>query len=381
MTTRSPTPILEWVDSLKSIPPADWDALVEPDFPFSRHAFLRAMETSHSVGSEAGWQPRYLLARLEGRLVGALFTYDKTHSYGEYIFDWAWAEAYQRAGVAYYPKRVGAVPMTPATGRRILLHPSAPAGTGKKLLEEVTRDAAERGLSSVHFLFCEASELPELEAAGYLPRHSYQFHWRNKGYATFESFLADFKSRKRKQIHLERQSVASVPVSVFTGAEIRPELAEIFYPFYWSTCEKKGAYAYLRPAFFEEVFATMPEQVVLFLAGTPGAWTAASLCFRSGQHLYGRYWGCVEEIPGLHFELCYYRPIAFAIENGLRLFEAGAQGEHKVARGFLPELTYSAHWIAHPGFRGGISQFLESERRGLARGLEAFDSSPFKSTL
>jgi uncharacterized protein len=381
MSVSSSPPVLEWVDSLKSIAAADWDALVEPDFPFSRHAFLLALETSQSVGPEAGWIPRYLLARSAGRLVGALFTYDKNHSYGEYIFDWAWAQAYQRAGLSYYPKRVAAVPMTPATGRRILLHPEAEEWTRKVLIDEVTRDAAEKGLSSVHFLFCQPQELPDLESAGYLPRHTFQFHWRNKGYATFEDFLAAFKSRKRKQIHLERKAVDSVPVSVFAGKDLQVELADVFYPFYLSTCEKKGAFAYLRPAFFESVFAAMPNNVVLFLAGAPGAWTAASLCFRAGKNLYGRYWGCAEEIPGLHFELCYYRPIQFAIENQLELFEAGAQGEHKVARGFLPERTYSAHWISHLGFQDAIGQFLETERRELERGLTGFDGSPFRTDL
>jgi predicted N-acyltransferase len=379
--TVAPTPVLEWVPSLQAVSALEWDALVEPDFPFSRHAFLRALETSESVGVEAGWNPTYLLARQAGRLIGALFAYDKTHSYGEYIFDWAWAEAYQRAGLAYYPKRVAAVPMTPATGRRVLLHPDAPVATRERLVAELARDTAAQGLSSAHVLFCEADELPALEAAGFMPRHSFQFHWHNHAYPSFDAFLAAFKSRKRKQIHLERESVRAVPVSVFTGASLTREHADVFYPFYWSTCEKKGAFAYLRPAFFESVFENFKDDVVLFLAGTPGNWIAASLCFRAGNHLYGRYWGCAEEVPGLHFELCYYRPIDYAITEKLTLFEAGAQGEHKIARGFLPALTYSAHWIAHPGFRKGVSEFLESERLGLARGLQQFDHSPYRTDL
>lgn len=372
---------LRWLPSLENIAPADWNALAEPDFPFTRHAFLRALETSESVGVEAGWRPRHLTAWDGETLVGAVFAYDKNHSYGEYIFDWAWAQAYERHQMAYYPKLVAAVPMTPATGRRILLHPNAQAGTRRRLIAEMVRAAPESHWSSIHFLFCLEEEMEDLEAEGFLRRHSFQFHWRNRNYTDFDSFLADFKSRKRKQIVQERSQVAQIPVSILSGDSLRPEHASVFYPFYLDTCEKKSAFPYLRRAFFESLFAEQKQDVVLFLAGEPGKWVAASLCLRAGKHLYGRYWGCTEDIDGLHFELCYYKPIEYAIRNGLTLFEAGAQGEHKIARGFLPEITLSAHWIAHPGFKEGIAQFLTAERSSLADGLEKFSQSPFKSSL
>jgi uncharacterized protein len=366
--------------SLESVSQEEWDGLDHGDYPFSRHAFLRSLESSHSISGESGWQPRYLVARNQEGLQGAVLLFEKAHSYGEYIFDWAWAAAYERVGLPYYPKGVSMVPLVPATGPRFLLR-SGPSveGLREALLEQVLKYAENENWSSLHFLFCLPSELSFFESHGLLTRLTHQYHWHNRNYADFDAFLQCLKSRKRKQILKERRAVEAVPVQVFTGDGLNASHAEAMDRFYRGTVQKKHAIEYLQPDFFHQVFEQFAEHTVLFLAGEPGDWVAGAVCFRRGKHLYGRHWGCDPEGEGMHFELCYYRPIEYAIAEGVELFEAGAQGEHKVARGFLPALTHSAHWIAHPEFKKSIGHFLLREKEGLIRGLKAFEpQSPYR---
>jgi predicted N-acyltransferase len=356
-------------DSLSEISAEPWNTLTCPDFPFADHAYLSALETSLSVGGDSGWKPIYLTLWDGSALRGALFVYLKDNSYGEYIFDWAWLRAFHDNGIPYFPKVVAAVPFTPATGPKLLVHPEADAPTvRRRLIEEALRLTEASRSSSLHFLFASAEELPEFSRAGLLLRHSYQFHWTNRGYARFEDFLGALKSRKRKQILVEREQVAEsgVSVEVIEGDALKVEHARLMYRFYLTTIEKMGAIAYLTPLFFETVFAEMRGAIVLMLAKRDGEWIAGALNYRKGGALFGRYWGCSQEVRGLHFELCYYQGIEYAIARGLRLFEAGAQGEHKLARGFLPQLTYSAHWIEQPAFRSAIANFVEQEKAGIA---------------
>jgi uncharacterized protein len=373
---------VEKLSSLASVSPTAWDALTKADYPFSAYSFLRALEQSGSVGESSGWKPVYFVAYEREDLIGAIFAYEKSHSYGEYIFDWAWASAYERVGIPYYPKLVAAVPMTPATGPRILVADGSESEKVQSLLiDAVLEHAAKAPMSSVHFLFCSAPESALLEKKGFLVRHTYQFHWRNRSYVSFDDFLSHLKSRKRKQIQAERASVGGFTFRTLTGKELTDNEASAMDSFYRSTTERKQGIDYLRPGFFHSLFQTGRDQIVLFSAFRGEAMVAGSLCFFKGAHLYGRHWGAAEEIPGMHFELCYYRPVEFAIAQGVQLFEAGAQGDHKIARGFLPEVTYSAHWIRHPEFKLEIGKFLEREKAGLKAGLAAFTPhSPYRAS-
>ncbi len=372
---------VEILHSLAGVSPVDWDALTTADYPFSAHRFLRALEVSGSVGDFSGWKPVYFLLLKGDSLKGAVFAYEKTHSYGEYIFDWAWASAYQRVGIPYYPKLVSAVPMTPATGPRLLVPDGADSAKARELLVDAVLEHASRNqMSSVHFLFCTTAELSLLEKKGFLVRHSYQFHWRNRDYVSFEDFLSKLKGRKRKQIQTERASTKEFSFRVLSGGELTEQAATAMDRFYRSTTEKKQGIDYLQPGFFHSLFQAARDEIVFFTASRGGTMVAGSLCFHKGAHLYGRHWGAAEEIPGMHFELCYYRPIEFAISRGVQLFEAGAQGDHKIARGFLPEYTYSAHWIRHPEFKLEIGKFLQHETASLKSGIEAFaPHSPYRT--
>jgi predicted N-acyltransferase len=349
------------------IPAAVWDGLDHGPSPFLRHGFLAALEASGSTGKRSGWNPVYLLAEQGGAVAGAVAAFVKTHSYGEYIFDWGWANAAGRAGVDYYPKLVVAAPMTPATGKRVLLAPGADADAITAALAGALRAIAkDTECSSIHWLFCTAEEQARLATLGFAPRASYQFHWHNKGYASWDAFLAALKSRKRKQLRKERERARAAIESLtwLEGAELTTARLDELDAFYRSTTDQNGGRDYLRPGFFHAVAEKCVVRMVCVRAG--GENVAGALFFETGAALYGRYWGATKHVDLLHFETAYYAGIERAIDKRLPLFEAGAQGEHKLVRGFEPAPTYSAHWIAHPGLRGAIEDFCAREAHGVA---------------
>ncbi|HEX8259724.1 MAG TPA: GNAT family N-acetyltransferase [Rubrobacteraceae bacterium] len=375
------------VERLSSIEHGDdlaaWRALEPPDFPFFDYEFLRALERSGSIGGGSGWSPVYLVCKDDlGGVLGALPLYLKTHSYGEYIFDWEWAHAYRQHGLPYYPKLVAAVPFTPATGPKLLVRPDADrAAVTRALLAAARRLGEERRVSSSHALFLPEEELDEFIEHGFAVRHSVQFHWRNRGYGAFSDYLDAMMSKRRRQVARERRQLEGVEIERLTGSELCPEHAATMYRFYLSTSDRKWGSPYLTGAFFAEVFRTMGDRILLILARDRGTGRpiAGALNFFKGRTLYGRYWGTTEERRNLHFELCYYQAIEFAIERRLALFEAGAQGEHKLARGFLPSLTYSAHAIHHPDFRRAIEDYINVEKKILAEDMVDYaQHDPYK---
>ena len=367
---------------------AEWDACAGTANPFVRHAFLHALEASGSAVSQRGWLPQHTLVRDgAGRLVGAAPLYLKSHSFGEYVFDWAWADAYERAGGAYYPKLQAAVPFTPVTGPRLLVRGELDEATRERvagaLADGLIRVAQRHEVSSLHVTFPTHAEWSRLGSHGYLRRVGVQYHFANPGYADFDAFLAALRAQKRKQIRRERREVADSGVVVrrLTGAELAPHHWETFYDFYLCTADKRFGFPYLTPDFFERLHATMPEAVVLVMAWRPnGHPVAAALNIAGADALYGRIWGCAEEHRFLHFECCYYQAIEHALANGLSRVEAGAQGEHKIPRGYLPVETYSAHWIADPRLRAGVADFIERERPVVRAEKTALaDKSPFRA--
>lgn len=365
-------------DSVGGLDPVQWDALTGGSNPFMRHAFLAALEESGSVGEGTGWQSLpIVLEDAEGRLLGALPAYAKFHSQGEYVFDHAWADAWQRAGGDYYPKLQIAAPFTPATGPRLLLQDQAYAAP---LLQTVERLCAGNGLSSAHATFIEPAQQPLFEAAGWLRREDVQFHWNNRDYNSFDDFLGALSSRKRKAIRKERAAAqAGVEIRHFSGDDIRPEHWQAFWRFYQDTGSRKWGTPYLTRQAFDLFGERMGESVLLVMAFADGRPIAGALNFIGAEALYGRYWGCIEERPCLHFELCYYQAIDAAIERGLKRVEAGAQGTHKLARGYEPVTTTSMHYIADAGFRKAVADFLERERRGVAIDrLHLGGHTPFK---
>ena len=375
------------VERLSSIEHGDdlaaWRALEPPDFPFFDYEFLRALERSGSIGGGSGWSPVYLVCKDDlGGVLGALPLYLKTHSYGEYIFDWEWAHAYRQHGLPYYPKLVAAVPFTPATGPKLLVRPDADrAAVTRALLAAARRLGEEQRVSSSHALFLPEEELDEFIEHGFAVRHSVQFHWRNRGYGAFSDYLDAMMSKRRRQVARERRQLEGVEIERLTGSELCPEHAATMYRFYLSTSDRKWGSPYLTGAFFAEVFRTMGDRILLILARDRGTGRpiAGALNFFKGRTLYGRYWGTTEERRNLHFELCYYQAIEFAIERRLALFEAGAQGEHKLARGFLPSLTYSAHAIHHPDFRRAIEDYINVEKKILAEDMVDYaQHDPYK---
>jgi predicted N-acyltransferase len=358
---------IEVIESLAEVSADAWDALVGEDDPFVEHAFLRALETSESVGVEAGWQPLHVTVWREETLIGALPLYAKGHSWGEFIFDFAWARAAQQAGIDYYPKLVSMAPFTPATGTRLLMRPGEDAREITAALIAGARHLAEEvDASSLHLLFLTPEERAHAVAAGLRPRLSYQFHWRNEGYATFDDFLAKFRSDKRKQVRKERRCVteSGLRIEVKEGPALSDADWSALARFYREGVRRYGSYPYLTPAFFDALRATHARRVVVFLAYEGSAPVASSLCFEKGAHLYGRYWGTRQGLSDqefLHFELCYYRPIERAITRGLRRFEAGAQGTHKMKRGMLPNEVHSAHWIREPRLAAAVDEHLPLE--------------------
>ncbi len=357
---------VESTASLSRVDAAAFDALVPPSDPFTRHAFLLGLEETGCVGAEAGWLPVHLLVRDEaGRLFGAAPLYLKDHSYGEYIFDWGWAAASERAGIPYYPKLVSAVPFTPATGGRLLVHPAAPAAEVRAALAEGLRALAdETGAMSIHVLFCDRPTQSELGAHGFLARITSQYHWENRdGWTDFDDFLGALRAPARKAVRRERRIARSHGLSLrmWTGEEMGEAEWKALWRFYRRTTSRKWGQAYLRPAFFEWLRTHDAEAVRVAFAHAGHRPVAGALFFERGEALYGRYWGSLGDYDCLHFELCYYQAIEWCLARGLTRFEAGAQGAHKVRRGLLPREIYSAHWLRHPGLARAVAEALPVE--------------------
>ncbi|WP_309667629.1 GNAT family N-acetyltransferase [Tabrizicola sp.] len=370
---------LTLLNGLDEVAEADWDALLpgggRPLDPFTTHRFLRALDASGSTGTGSGWQSRPLVLRDAGRLIGATPMYVKAHSQGEYIFDHSWADGYQRAGGRYYPKLQIAVPFTPATGPRFL-------GQGRDMLVQGAIAIAEQnGLSSLHITFCTPEEAEALAGKhDLLHRVTQQFHWVNNGYATFDDFLADLSSRKRKNIRKERETAQGpVTIRALTGDQIEPAHWDAFWQFYQDTGSRKWGTPYLTRNAFTLLHETMRNDMLLVLAFNGNRPVAGALNFIGRDTLFGRYWGALEDHPCLHFELCYYQAIDWAITHGLSRVEAGAQGEHKLSRGYLPTPVHSLHWIADEGFRAAVARYLAEERRAVDEEIEVLTAyGPFR---
>ena len=361
---------VEVVEGMQAVPAAEWDRCAGARNPFLSHAFLAALEESGSVGARTGWLPRHAVLRdADGRLQGCAPLYLKGHSYGEYIFDHGWANAYERAGGRYYPKLLSAVPFTPVPGPRLLLAPDAPAGAHAALAQGLIEIARALGVSTLGVNFVEETDLAALLAAGFQERHGHQFHWHNAQYADFDGFLEALQSRKRKQIRKERRALeaAGITVERLTGDALRPEHWDHFHRFYVDTYDRKWGSPYLTRAFFDLLQQRLADRVLLVMARHEGRWIAGALNLIGTDTVYGRNWGCAADFAFLHFELCYYQAIEFAIERDLARVEAGTQGEHKLQRGYVPVRTASAHWFADPGLGEAVARFLEQERDAEAR--------------
>jgi predicted N-acyltransferase len=374
------------ISSLSETGQAAWDSLLaaqEQANPFLRYAFLEALHASGSAAPETGWQPQYIvLYENDGaggeRLAAALPLYVKDHSYGEYVFDWAWADAYERHGLPYYPKLLSAIPFTPVTGGRLLARDDAARAALVATLQ-ATQEAAD--VSSTHILFPPEAQAQQLHAAGFVLRSGVQFHWMNDGYASFDDFLATLEQKKRKNIRAERRKVreAGVLLRRVRGPDISDEEWRFFVRCYRNTYAEHHSKPYLNLDFFRRIGRDMPDNLLLVIAERDGRPIAASLVVHDATTLYGRYWGALEHVPCLHFETAYYQPLEFCIEQGIAVFEGGAQGEHKMARGFLPTRTWSAHWLAHPAFADAVERFLEREAGGIDDYLDELnDRTPFR---
>ena len=367
---------LRVVESLAGIPAAAWNALARGD-PFTSHEFLSALIDTGCASTRTGWRPQIVLLEKNHALKGAMPLFLKAHSYGEYVFDWAWADAYQRHGLEYYPKLLCAVPFTPVTGPRLLAGNDADRSTLAAAALEMAREA-----SSLHVLFPPEEEAGLLQSAGMLMRRTVQFHWQNDNYADFDDFLARMTRHRRKNIRQERRRVLEAGVSCrwLRGAEIEQKHWEFFERCYRRTYSAHRSSPYLSLEFFLRLGATLPQHTLMILAERAGKPVAATLNLITENKIFGRYWGAAEHIPLLHFECCYYQAIEFAIANRLQLFEGGAQGEHKLFRGLLPVETHSAHWLAHPSFASAIEDYLKRETAGIAQYVDELNEhSPFKS--
>ena len=373
-----------FVESITEIDACAWDALVTPNEPFTEHAFLALLEESGSVGpKETGWEPRHVTVYAGDQLVGALPLYVKTQSFGEYIFDWQWAEASQRSGIPYYPKLVSAVPFTPVTGRRLLVHPEAPWGEVVDALLAGVRHAANRvGAWSIHFLFCTEAEQEALAARGFLPRSSLQFHWRRSGdWTDFDGFVGSFRAKSRKQVRRERRiaRAGGAVLGMEAGAQLSEADWQAVAAAYYATTERKWGRPYLNARFWELLAERMGHRIQVATARVEGEITSSALFFSRGKHLYGRYWGGCAPTDMLHFELCYYLPIEWALEQGLELFEAGAQGAHKLKRGLMPTRCASAHWLRHPGLGDAVKRFLVEEDLEIRQNIQRLTAhGPFR---
>ncbi|MFK5913171.1 MAG: GNAT family N-acetyltransferase [Woeseiaceae bacterium] len=371
------------IKSLHDVTSHQWNNLIDETFPFVKHEFLVALENNGAVGKEFGWITHFFLAYDEDELVGALPVYIKFNSYGEFVFDWAWADAYQQNGLRYYPKLVTSIPYTPATGPRILIEDTQRyTEIANILTQSVLSFAEESKVSSYHCLFTNKEDTEYFQNnPNFMMRLGCQFHWKNNNYKSFSHYLEFLTSKKRKQIKRERRLVneQNIEFEILNGHTATEEQWDIYHRFYESTFERKSGMPTLSNAFFKEIARTMPDNIVLVLAKHEGVYVASAFNLRGSNSLYGRHWGCSKDFDNLHFEACYYQGLEYCIDNNLQLFEPGAQGEHKIARGFMPTKTWSAHWIAHPQFSGSIKNFLSHETEGMLDYIEELNGhSPFK---
>jgi predicted N-acyltransferase len=368
---------IEIVDSLAGVAVEEWNRLAGGD-PFLSHEFLSALHETGCASGATGWIPQYLLVKSGAALTGAMPLYLKDHSYGEYVFDWAWADAYHRHGIAYYPKLLSAIPFTPVTGARLL---AATDEDRDRLIQAALELADKLGVSSLHCLFPTQPEAQRMRAHGMMARTTVQFHWTNQGYASFEAFLAGFSHDKRKKVRQERRKAVAAGVSFkwLEGDEIGERDWAFFHRCYRQTYREHRSTPYLNLEFFCRIGKALPRHLVLIVAERDHTPIAASLNVRNSNRLCGRHWGALEHHPGLHFETCYYQGIEYCIARGIATFEGGSRGEHKLARGLMPVETCSAHWLAHPEFAAAIEQFLEREARGVGHYVDELnDRSPFK---
>jgi predicted N-acyltransferase len=383
----SPEITLEALPSAGDIAPADWDACANPKLhynPFVSHAFFQAAEESGSAIARTGWLPRHLVAKIGEQIAGIVPCYLKSHSQGEYVFDRGWADAYERAGGRYYPKLQASVPFTPATGPRLLIRDGVDREqVGSALAAGLVALCGISKASSAHVTFAQEADCRFLVSHGFLQRNDQQFHWRNQGFASFDDFLASLNSRHRKSIKRERREAVAAGITIhwLTGKDITEDAWDAFFAFYMETGSRKWGRPYLTRAFFSLIGESMSKDVLLVMVRRNKRWIAGAINFIGSDNLFGRNWGAIEHHPFLHFEVCYYQAIEFAIKRGLKTVEAGAQGEHKIARGYLPQMTYSAHYIADPGLRRAIADYLKRERAYVAAaGEELAAAAPFRKT-
>lgn len=381
-----PTPTAKICHSITEIDAAQWDrcALGSGVYnPFTSHAFLLALEESGSVSRDTGWQPFHVAVEDGDTLIGVVPLYLKNHSQGEYVFDYAWADAWHRAGHSYYPKLQSSIPFTPATAPKLLCADNSEANQ-QLLLDACLQVAEQAKVSSLHMTFLPKAQWQQAAEAGLLQRMDQQFHWHNASYASFDEFLGQLASKKRKNLKRERREALANDITVhwLTGDELEESHWDAFYQFYLDTGSRKWGSPYLTRDFFSRASTSMAKDILLIMAERQGRYIAGALNFIGSDTLFGRNWGCIEDHRFLHFEVCYYQAIDFAISRGLKRVEAGAQGGHKVVRGYLPEATYSAHWIADPGFRDAVARFLDEERRYVAEDIEHVEQrSPFNATV
>lgn len=375
---------IKLINAIDQIDEAAWNRLVDPGNPFLSHGFLHALEASGSTGRRTGWQPLHVLDEQDGGVRGAVPLYVKSNSYGEYVFDHGWANAFERAGGRYYPKLQVSVPFTPVPGPRLLVENAPdPDAERDRLISALTAAAEKTGVSSVHVTFASPADIVAFERAGWLIRQGVQYHWHNRGYRDFADFLDRMKSSRRKTIRKERQAVADqgITLEALTGPDLKPVHWDIFWPFYLSTVDKRWGSAYLTRAFFKRLGEVMADRVVLIMAMRAGKPVGAALNLLGADTLYGRIWGCLEEYRFLHFEACYYAAIDFAIARGLAHVEAGAQGTHKLQRGYEPVATWSAHLIAHDGLREAVARYLVEERAAVREDMTGLrELLPYRCT-
>lgn len=366
-------------NTLKDINSADWNHVVGNDVPFCKYEFLMALEKSHSIGARTGWLPFYIVLEEGGKIQACTFVYEKNNSYGEYIFDWSWAAAYEQSGLSYYPKMTTAIPFTPATCPKLfVLHKENYADYAEILIQEIFKIAQNAKCSSIHSLFITEREIEEYEKKRMIIRHSIQFEWNNRNYNSFDDFLVSLKRKKRREIQRERNIINEtneLKFKIITGDDLNADYAQFMYKIYLETIDKKFSCDYLTEEFFLEIFQTMREYIVLFIALKNNKLIAGALNFLGEKTLFGRYWGTLEYVKNLHFELCYYQAIEYAISHRLENIEAGAQGGHKIQRGYSPCIKYSAHWLEHQQLMQGVSCFIEEEKSHINQVLHSENAS------
>ncbi|MEQ9561197.1 MAG: GNAT family N-acetyltransferase [Woeseiaceae bacterium] len=373
----------ESIESLAAVSPAEWNAVAGHRWPFLQHEFLHSAEATGCVSPASGWQPRHIILRdRHGKLVAAMPLYEKTHSWGEFVFDWAWAQAYHRVGIEYYPKLVSAIPFTPAPCPKLLATGDDRASLKRELISSAMLVGKERECSSLHLQFVDPRELPLLQESGLMLRKDCQFHWHNRGYRNFDEFLASFSSAKRRKARQDRRRVAEQGISFrwLHGDDLDASLMAIVYELISITFMRRGSQPYFNLDFFLELARKLPRTILVVLAERKNEPIAAAVFYVGETTLYGRYWGADADYNALHFETCYYQGIAYCIENNLKVFEPGTQGEHKISRGFQPVSTWSAHWLAHSEFSDAIAKYLAEEGKHIDRYIEAVDEhSPYRA--